>query len=53
MNIDEDWRAGRRYMAKEGIQQIIDTDKEEHLKSAPIIKEALIDLEARNVIYTT
>jgi len=53
INIDEDWRAGRRYMSKEGIQKIFNNEKEKCLDSDTILEETIINLEAQNVIYTT
>jgi transposase-like protein len=54
MNIDEDWRAGRRYMAKEGIEILFEEEKENNAdKNNSILDEALINLEAQNSIYTT
>ena len=53
MNIDEDWRAGRNYMAKEGVQKLFnpETKKDSNIKF--ILEEELINLEAQNSIYTT
>jgi transposase-like protein len=54
MNVDEDWRAGRRYMAKQGIEKLFDPELEKSInKKDFILDEALIDLEAQNAIYTT
>jgi len=54
MNIDEDWRAGRCYMAKEGIEILFEQEKENNAdKNNFILDEALINLEAQNSIYTT
>lgn len=54
MNIDEDWRAGRRYMAKEGIEILFEQETENNSnKNNFILDEALINLEAQNSIYTT
>jgi transposase-like protein len=52
MNVDEDWRAGRSYMGKEGIQKIFKTFPEKENKDF-ILKEEIINLEAQNAIYTT
>jgi len=51
VNVDEDWRSGRYYMGKEGIQKIIKTVLEK--KKDFILEEALVNLEAQNTIYTT
>jgi len=54
MNIDEDWRASRCYMAKEGIEILFEQEKENcSNKNNFILDEALINLEAQNSIYTT
>ena len=53
MNIDEDWRADRRYMAKEGIQKLFDPETEKDSNIEFILEEELINLEAQNSIYTT
>lgn len=54
MNIDEDWRAGRRYMAKKGIEKLFEQETENNSnKNNFILDEALINLEAQNAIYTT
>lgn len=54
MNIDEDWRAGRRYMAKEGIDKLFEQEtKNNSNKNNFILDETLITLEAQNSIYTT
>jgi hypothetical protein len=54
MNVDEDWRARRRYMAKQGIEKLFDPELEKSInKKDFILDEALIDLEAQNAIYTT
>ena len=52
VNTDEDWRAGRRYMGKEGIEKIFKRFPEEKNKEV-ILDEQLIRLEAQNSIYTT
>jgi transposase-like protein len=52
VNMDEDWRAGRRYMGKEGIEKIFKRFPERK-NNELILDEALINLEAQNVIYTT
>ncbi|MHA1267804.1 MAG: hypothetical protein ACTSRS_21405, partial [Candidatus Helarchaeota archaeon] len=54
MNVDEDWRAGRCYMAKEGIQKLYDPELEKNtINDGFILDESLINLEAQNSIYTT
>lgn len=52
VNMDEDWRAGRRYMGKEGIEKIFKRFPERKEKEF-ILDSALIKLEAQNAIYTT
>ena len=52
VNIDEDWRAGRRYMGKEGIEKIFKRFPERKEKEF-ILEDAIIKLEAQNAIYTT
>ena len=53
MNIDEDWCAGRCYMAKEGIQNLYNPETKKDSNIEFILEEELINLEARNSIYTT
>jgi hypothetical protein len=50
--MDEDWRAGRRYMGKEGIEKIFKRFLERKNKEF-ILDEAIIKQEAQNAIYTT
>ena len=52
VNTDEDWRAGRRYMGKEGINKIFRRFLEKQNKDF-ILEEAIIKLEVQNSIYTT
>ena len=52
MNTDEDWRAGRRYMGKEGVEKIFKRFLEKENKGFTL-DEAIINLEAQNAIYTT
>lgn len=52
VNIDEDWRAGRSYMGKEGVDKIFKESLERQNKDF-ILEEAIINLEAHNSIYTT
>jgi len=52
VNIDEDWRAGRRYMGKDGVEKIYNRFLERKNKDF-ILDEAIINLEAQNAIYTT
>jgi len=52
MNVDEDWRAGRCYMGKEGVEKIFKRFPERKNKEF-ILEEALVNLEAQNAIYTT
>jgi hypothetical protein len=54
MNVDEDWRSGRRYMAKQGIEKLFDPELEKNTKEIDLILEnSMINLEAQNSIYTT
>jgi len=52
VNTDEDWRAGRRYMGKEGVENIFKRFPERKNKEF-ILDEAITKLEAQNAIYTT
>ena len=52
VNMDEDWRAGRRYMGKEGVEKIFKRFLEWKKKEF-ILEDELIKLEAQNSIYTT
>ena len=52
VNMDEDWRAGRNYMGKEGVEKIFKRFLERKNKEF-ILDDALISLEAQNAIYTT
>jgi putative transposase len=52
VNTDEDWRAGRNYMGKEGVEKIFKRFLERKNKEF-ILDDALISLEAQNAIYTT
>ena len=52
MNTDEDWRAGRSYMGKEGVEKIFKRFLEKENKGFTL-EDAIINLEAQNVIYTT
>jgi transposase-like protein len=54
MNVDEDWRSGRRYMAKKGIEKLFDSELEKNTNENDFILEnSMINLEAQNSIYTT
>jgi transposase-like protein len=54
MNVDEDWRSGRRYMAKKGIDKLFDSELEKNTnKNDFILENSMINLEAQNSIYTT
>ena len=52
MNTDEDWRAGRHYMGKEGVERIFKRFPGKKEKEN-ILLEEIINLEAHNAIYTT
>lgn len=53
MDMDEDWRGSRRYMAKKGIQKLLTPDPEEDSRQDFNLVNELLELEAQNSIYTT
>lgn len=53
MDMDEDWRGSRRYMAEKGFQRLLTPDSEEQSRQDFSLVNALLDLEAQNAIYTT
>jgi len=53
MDMDEDWRGSRRYMAEKGIQKLLNPEFEEHSEHSFKLVDELLELEAQNVIYTT
>ncbi len=53
MDIDENWRGGRRYMAQDGINKLLNPEFEEHSEHSFKLVDELLELEAQNVIYTT
>lgn len=53
MDMDEDWRGGRRYMAEDGIQKLLTPDFEEPSRRDFSLVNELLELEAQNSIYTT
>lgn len=53
MDIDENWRGGRRYMAQEGIDELLKPEFEEPLEQSFELVDKLLELEAHNAIYTT
>jgi transposase-like protein len=53
MDIDENWRGGRRYMAREGIQKLLNPELEEPSEQGLTLVDELLELEAQNAIYTT
>jgi transposase-like protein len=52
MDIDENWRGGRRYMAQDGINKLLNPEFEEHSEHSFKLVDELLELEAQNVIYT-
>jgi len=49
MNIDEDWRSGRRHMVKEGIKKLFEQETENNANNNNfILDEVLINLETQN-----
>lgn len=53
MDTDENWRGGRRYMAKEGIDELLNPELEEPSEQSFELVDELLELEAQNAIYTT
>ena len=53
MDIDEDWRGSRCYMAEKGIQKLLTPDFEEPSRQDFSLVNELLELEAQNSIYTT
>jgi len=53
MDMDEDWRGSRRYLAEKGIQMLLTPDLEEFSKQDFSLVNELLELEAQNSIYTT
>ena len=45
---DEKWRAGRRCFSQKGIQELVESDLEEHEKPTPIFLESVMNLEVQN-----
>jgi len=53
MDMDENWRGSRRYMAEDGIQKLLKPEFEEPSGRDFNLVNELLDLEAQNSIYTT
>jgi hypothetical protein len=53
MDMDENWRGGRRYMAQEGIQKLLKPELEEASEQRFELVDELLALEAQNAIYTS
>jgi hypothetical protein len=53
MEIDEDWRGGRRYMAQEGMNKLLNPMLEDPSEHSFELVDELLELEAQNAIYTT
>jgi len=53
MDMDEDWRGGRRSMAENGIQKLLTPYFEEPSRRDFSLVNELLELEAQNSIYTT
>jgi hypothetical protein len=53
MEIDEDWRGGRRYMAQEGMNKLLNPKLENPSEQSFELVDELLELEAQNLIYTT
>jgi hypothetical protein len=53
MDVDENWRGGRRYMAQEGMNKLLNPELEEPSKQSFELVDELLELEAQNAIYTT
>jgi hypothetical protein len=52
VNVDEDWRAERSYLGKDGVEKIYIRFLERKNKEF-ILSHARISLKAQNTIYTT
>ncbi len=53
MDVDENWRGGRRYMAQESMNQLLNPNLEEPSKQSFELVDELLELEVQNAIYTT
>jgi len=53
MDMDEDWRGSRRYMAENGIQKLLTPDFKERSRRDFSLVNELLELEAQHSIYTT
>ena len=53
MDMDEDWRNGRIFMAENGIQKLLTPDFEEPSRRDFSLVNELLELEAQKAIYTT
>jgi transposase-like protein len=53
MEIDEDWRGARRYMAQEGMNKLLNPMLEDPSEQSFELVDELLELEAQNAISTT
>ena len=53
MDVDENWRGGRRYMAQEGMQTLLNPEFSDPSEQSFTLVEELLELEVQNSIYTT
>jgi transposase-like protein len=53
MDTDENWRGGRRYLAQEGMNKLLNPQLEEPSDQHFDLFDELLELEAQNTIYTT
>lgn len=53
MDVDENWRGGRRYMAQESMNKLLNPELEEPSEQSFELVDELLELEAQNAIYTT
>ena len=53
MDVDENWRGRRRYMAQEGMKKLLNSELEEPSRQSFELVDELLELEAQNAIYTT
>jgi len=53
MDVDENWRGGRRYMAQESMNKLLNPELEEPSEQSFELVDELLELEAQNAAYTT
>ena len=51
-DVDENWHGGRRYMAQESMNKLLNPELEEPSKQSFDLVDKLLELEAQNAIYT-